>query len=231
MPDPKVTRFLEDAPLFMRDWWLDAVAPGAWDYVVVRRGEDVAGVLAYACKVRLNRWRLIEMPDLTPYLGPWLRPSTAKYANRLSEEKELTQELIDGLPPFAIFHQDFNPGITNWLPFLWNGYHQTTRYTYMIEDTRDLKAVWSETTQSIRTDVRKAEKQVRVFETGDFEKFLSLHRLTFSRQNKPLPHSEETLRRLDAACAARGVRKILMAEGADGKPHAAVYLVADGRTV
>src|SRR5438552_13718661 len=124
--DPRVARFLEDSPVFFQPWWLEAVSPGAWDYVVVYRGEEVAAVLPYTFKIRLKRFRLIEMPPLTPYLGPWLRSSNAKYANRLGEEKDLMSDLIAGLPSFATFQQDFQPAITNWLPFYCKEFKQTT---------------------------------------------------------------------------------------------------------
>ena len=217
--------------MFFQPWWLEAVSPGAWDYAVARRGEEIAAVLPYTFKLRLNRLRLIEMPRLTPYLGPWLRASQAKYANRLGEEKDLLTELIDALPPCAAFQQDFHPAITNWLPFHWKGFSETTRYTYRTDGTKDLDALWSETRANVRTDIKKARKQVEVAATDDLEKFLALHRLTFSRQNKPLPHAEETLRRMDAASAAHGARKILTATGGDGRPHAAVYLVTDRHAV
>ena len=229
--EPNLLKFLADAPLFFQPWWLEAVSPGAWDYAVVRRGEEIAAILPYTFKLRLNRLRLVEMPRLTPYLGPWLRTSSAKYANRLGEEKDLLTELIEALPPFAAFQQDFHPAITNWLPFHWKGFSQSTRYTYRMDATKDLDALWNETRDNVRTDIKKAKKQVEVAETGDLEKFLELHRLTFSRQNKPLPHSEEMLRRVDAACAENGARKILIATGSDGRPHAAVYLVTDRHAV
>jgi Acetyltransferase (GNAT) domain len=227
----QVLKFLESAPLFFQPWWLEAVSPGSWDYAVVRRGEDVAAVLPYTFKVKLNRLRLIEMPRLTPYLGPWLRPSTAKYANRLGEEKDLMTELIDALPPFAAFQQDFHPSITNWLPFHWKGFSETTRYTYRMDATNDLDALWSETRDNVRTDIKKAKKQVEITDAGDIGSFLKLHRLTFARQNKPLPHSEEMLRGVDAACVKNGARKILTAIDAAGRAHAAVYLVTDAHAV
>ena len=229
--EEKVLKFLAEAPMFFQPWWLEAVSPGAWDYAVVRRGEDIAAVLPYTFKVRLKRLLLIEMPRMTPYLGPWLRASNAKYANRLGEEKDLLTELIDALPPFAVFQQNFHSVNTNWLPFRWKGFSQSTRYTYRTDETKSVDALWDETRDNVRTDLRKAKKVVGVAETNDLEKFLHLHRLTFLRQNKPLPHSEEMLRRLDAACAERGARKMLIATGTDGRPHAAVYFVTDGRTV
>lgn len=229
--DQPILAFLERAPVFFQPWWLEAVSPGAWDYAVAYRGSDVAAVLPYTFKIRLNRFRLIEMPPLTPYLGPWLRPSNAKYANRLGEEKDLMSELIAALPPFATFQQDFEPTITNWLPFYWNGFYETTRYTYRIAAPTDLNAIWNETRDNVRTDVRKSQKLVQVSETEDLDDFLRLSRLTFSRQNKTLPYSEELVRRVDAACAHRKARTILVAKDDDGRTHAGIYLVSDQNTV
>ena len=229
--DAKLLDFLKDAPIFFQPWWLETVSPGAWDYAVVRRGEEIAGVLPYVFKIRLGVFRLLEMPPFTPYLGPWLRPSTAKYANRLGEEKDLTVELIQALPNFAKFHQTFHPSVVNWLPFYWRGFKQTTIYTYRIEDTADLKKLWSETRDNVRTDIKKAQKQVQVRVADSIDDFLPVHRMTFSRQNKSLPHTEAALRRLDAACAERGARKVLLACGPDGRVHAGIYLLSDTRTV
>ena len=36
--------------------------------------------------------------------------------------------------------QNFHYGITDWLPFYWEGYRQTTRYTYMLKDIRNTKS-------------------------------------------------------------------------------------------
>jgi hypothetical protein len=229
--DPRICSFLEGAPIFFQPWWLEAVSPGCWDYVTIFRGDEVAAILPYTFKRRLKRFLLIEMPPLTPYMGPWLRPSTAKYANRISEQKELMSALIDGLPRFASFQHAFHPNITNWLPFYWRGFSQTTLYTYRIEDTADLTALWKETRDNVRTDIRKAEKQVTVEETTDVEEFLRVHRLTFSRQNKSLPHSEDVVRRVDSECERRAARKILLARDRDGRTHAAIYLVSDKKNV
>ena len=229
--DPKVTKFLENACVFCQPWWLQAVSPDNWDVVFVERGDEVAAVLPYAYKIRLGKYRLIEHPYLTFYLGPRLRDSHAKYTNRLADEKDLMTELIEKLPPFATFQQWFHPSITNWLPFYWKGFKQTTRYTYVIEDTRDMESVWNEIRENIRTDVRKAQKVVEVADNPDIGRFLSLQRVTYGRQGKTLPYPEETLLRLDAACAEHGARKILFAVDSQGRAHASVYLVWDATTV
>lgn len=229
--DEKTIKFLENTCIFCQPWWLQAVSPDHWDVAVVQRGEEIAAVMPYAYKIRLGRFRLIELPFLTFYLGPWLRENHAKYANKLGEEKDLMTELIEKLPQYASFHQWFHPSITNWLPFYWKGFEQTTRYTYLIEDTRNLDAVWNETRENIRTDVRKAQKQVEVVDEPNAERFLEQQRATFARQGKPLPYPEEVFRRLDAECVSRGARKILCAIDSQGRIHASVYLVWDRTTV
>lgn len=229
--DPKVETFLKEGPIFCQPWWLEAVSPGKWDYVVIYRGEEVAAVLPYAYKIRLGRYRLIEMPPLTPYLGVYLRASSGKYVNRLGEEKYLMTELIDKLPPFAIFDQSFHPDISNWLPFYWKGYQQRTHYTYRIENTVDIKTVWNETRENIRTDIRKAQKKLKVIEYQDINRFLTIQRKTFERQSRTLPYSEDVYLKIDKACEREGVRKISFAIDDQNQIHAAAYLVWDGGTV
>lgn len=229
--DGRVAAFLADTCVFCQPWWLQAVAPDRWDVAVAMRGHEVAAVWPYAYRIRLRRYRLIEIPELTFYLGPWLRSSTAKYARRLAEEKDLIGELVDALPPFAVFQQWLHPSVGNWLPLYWKGFSQTTRYTYRYEATADLDAIWAEVRENIRTDIRKAARQLAVVEETDPIRFLALQRATFARQGLPLPFSADTLQRLDRECAARRARTILVAVDSRGRAHSAVYLVSDRRTM
>jgi hypothetical protein len=72
--------------LFQERWWLDAVAPGEWDEVVVKRGTEVAARLPFLRRSMFRTTWLIQ-PRLTPCLGPWLRPTFAKLTNSLAEQK------------------------------------------------------------------------------------------------------------------------------------------------
>ena len=230
LPNPKLEAFLTDAPIFLQPWWLEAVAPGRWDYAVVMRGDEIVAAMPYTYKKWLG-WTFIELSGKTPFLGPWMRPSTAKYAKRLAEQKDLMGELTDSLPKLGSFSQAFHPGITNWLPFYWKGFQQTTRYTYRIEDTSDLDAVWKDTTESVRTDIKKARKQVSVEESGDFGALLELHKKTWRRQGSSFAHSDAEMLALHRACAERGSCSILLARGADGQIHAGAYFIWDKSAV
>ena len=220
------TQQTSDRLIFRQTWWLDAVAPGGWGAVEVRKGDEPAARLPFAISKRFGVTTL-GMPPLTQALGPWLRPSEAKYANTLANEKDLMMELIEKLPRHDRFAQSFHFSITNWLPFYWKGFSQTTRYTYRLEDLSSPEGLWDGFAENVRRAVRKAGKTVAVRTDLGVDEFIRLNALTFSRQGMKTPYTPDLVKRLDAACAARNARKIFFAEDSGGRIHAAVYIVWD----
>lgn len=211
------------ATLFEEPWWLDAVAPDAWSEVTVASGDRVDARLPYVLKRRYGL-RIVGLPPLTQHLGPWLRMTAEKPAKRVSQEMNLMEGLIEALPDVDVIDLNLAPIHTNWLPFCWKGFEQTTRYTYRINDLSDLDAVWKEMKSSVRRDVRKAEKVCTVRQ-GSLDDFLRLQDKTFERQGTEFPYTHETVRRLDRAAAERDCRRILIASDAEGRDHAGAYLV------
>ena len=226
----KICKEEESICIFSRAWWLDAVCGSDvdWDVTLVEKGGKVLATMPYYMKQKFG-FTIITHPKLTQTLGPWLRPSKAKYAKVLAEQKNLMQDLIDQLPGFDFFVQSWNHQITNWLPFYWRGFSQTTLYTYIIPDLSDEDLIWSSLQVNIRTDIRKAENRFNLNVRDDvgLDAFLRLNRMTFERQGKEMPYSEEFVRRLDTACTEHQCRKILIAVDAEGKQHAGVYIVWD----
>ena len=214
--------------LFQQPWWLEAVAPGQGQEIVINKGEDVALRFPYILDKR-DGLTSLTMPGVTQTLGPWLKPMNGKHSSQLSLQKELMNELIQRLPEHDIFYQRFHYSITNWLPFYWKGFSQTTRYTYVIEDLTDLEKIWEDMKSNIRNKIRKAEKSgVTVADTDDIETFLDLNELTFKRQGMSLPFSRDFVRRLNAACVKKNARKIYITYGADGRPQTGLFCVYDG---
>lgn len=213
--------------LFEEPWWLDAAAPGAWDAVEIGRGDAIVARLPYVRHSRLGR-AVLTQPALSPTLGPWLAPSDGKPSRRLEVEKERLNELIEGLPPFGHFRQNFSPAIRNWLPFHWAGFSASVRYTYRLEALEDEAALWSGLSESTRRQVRKAEREVEI-RPGELGELLELGERTFRRQGISPPYSRDQVERVDEAAATRGARTILVAADAQGRRHAAAYLVHDQR--
>lgn len=216
-------------PIFSQAWWLDATAgEGSWDVAIVEKGGDVFASMPYVAKKR-HGLTVLGQPALTQTLGPWLRDSDAKYAKKLSQQKDLMEGLIEQLPAFHHYAQNWSCQQTNWLPFFWKSFKQTTRYTYVLHELTDEKTIWSGIQQNIRTDIRKASDRfnVRVRDDLDVDDFLNLNRLVFERQGMKLPYSENYVKNLDQACILKNVRKIFIAEDDQGRRHAGIYLIWD----
>lgn len=225
----KLSRRLPTNSIFDEPWWLDALAPSAWDAVEVEHAGRVVARLPYVKRTRRGL-TVLTQPGLTQSLGPAIEETDGKYARRLELEKERYTALIEALPPFHLFQQSFSTRVTNWLPFHWAGFAATVRYTYRIEDLSDPDAVWSEFSESARRQIRKAEKQVEVRDDLPFAEFLELNAATYVRQGIPNPNSDAVLRRLDAAATANGARRLLSAVDADDRVRAAIYVVYDARS-
>jgi hypothetical protein len=215
--------------LFRQSWWLDAAAgPGGWGEVSVSEGGRPVACLQYGVR---RRWGLtaLGMPPLTPTLGPCLARMEGKDGSVLAREKDIVEQLHAQLPKHDYFAQNFAVETTNWLPWHWLGYDETTRYTYVLDLTRGEDALWKGFLPKVRSDVRKATSRfgVSVCPDADLERFLAVQELTFKRQGIPCPIERAVIERVDAACAERGCRRIFAAVDSAGQVHAAAYVVWD----
>jgi hypothetical protein len=214
------------ATVFSSGWWLDAVTRGSWGEVLVERDGCVIARLPYALKRRFG-FTVLRMPPLTQTLGPWLSASEGKYLARLAREHDLLGTLVDGLPPHHYFDQTFHHSLTNWLPFYWRGFRQTTFYTYVIEDLTDLDAVWGAARDTVRRNIRKAQSELAVRSDLGVDVLLDLSHKTFLHQGLSVPYSPAVVRQLDRVCAEKARRKMFFAEDAQGTVRAALFLVWD----
>ena len=212
--------------IFQNSWWLEAVAPNSWNSIKISRNEQIVAHFPYMLKKKFGLTSL-TMPQLTQTLGPWLVPSNAKYTKQMSQHKKLMESLIEQLPPHDYFCQNFHYSMTNWLPFYWNGFSQTTCYTYVIENLQNLDLVWTEFQENIRREIRKAQKKVIVRTDLDIDKFLDINALTFKRQGRNLPYSRDFVKRLDTACSKYNASQMFFAEDRENRIHAAIYIIWD----
>jgi hypothetical protein len=216
-------------PLFSQAWWLDAVAgKNNWDVVIIERNKEIIASMPFMLTKRLGLISLSQ-PKLTQSLGPWIKETNSKYAKRLSLEKDLMNELIDKLPEFDSFQQNWNPNMTNWLPFFWKGFAQTTRYTYVLPLISGPKKLWEGLQENIRTDIKKAQNKYKLSIRSDLPigDFIKLQQKTFERQNIAMPIPLELIERLDQECSKRKIRKMMIAIDEMGRHHAGIYIVWD----
>ena len=227
--------FVERSPqgcLFCRSWWLEAVCGGSFGILVVRRGSEIVAGMPLTFS-RKFIWTGLTMPILTQTLGVLLAPDeAAKYVTRLSNQMATMRVLIDAIPRTDLFRVNMHHSLTNWLPFYWAGYSQTTRYTYVVEDLSDLERARADMDPHERNKLKKAARNgIRVEETDDVGLLIEFHRKAFTRQDRASPFPEEGIRRVDAACKQHDARTILVTRDGGDRVHSALYLVHDGRTM
>ncbi len=222
-------------PIHLQPWWLDAVCGSAGWQVVLATGNTgkITGALPYYIA---RRWglKVIQLPPLTTYGGPWLHyPQEAgfKGVSRLSFEKKVMGELIQQLPRTVFFNLNFRPEITNWLPFYWEGFRQTTRYTYIFEVTNDLEKITTGFKNTLRSDLKKAEKWTETRRDDEaWETVFALNKLSFQRKKQRQGYPFEVLKTLHTALNQRNQSACFVAyDKTSGRPSAGLYLVFDER--
>lgn len=214
-------------PIFSRDWWLDAVAPDVWDVVTVEKNGNIVATLPYVL-IKIRGFTHIAMPPLTQKLGPWLKyPTGQKYSKKLDYEKNIFNELIAKLPVASTFDQNFDYKIKNWLPFYWQGFQQTTRYTYVIPDLTDMEQIYNSMASDIRKQLRKAEKKVSCEVCDDVELLYRVTEKTYKRQNLSVPYTMSFLRRLVNTCIEHESGRMYIAKDGDERIHAVSFMIWD----
>ncbi len=216
-------------PIFSQDWWLDVTAgKDNWDVAVVLKNNEIIASLPYV--LRKNKsLTFLEQPPLTQNLGPWIKPSDTKYSKKLSNEKDYLQSLIDSLPTFDHYEQNWHHSQTNWLPFYWKGFSQTTNFTYTLSQIDNHDLLWKNMQDNIKSDCKKAATrfQLIVDPNPTLEEFLILNEMTFKKQGLPLPYSEEFIRKVNEACKENSCRQIIIVRDPEGKAHAGAYIIWD----
>lgn len=216
----------ESIPVFSQDWWLDTVCGASkWDVVLVENDKRI--LAAMPCYKPLPN--VISMPPYTQTMGPWFTPEAddMKYTTLLGRRQGLCTELIDRLLHYTSFLQQFPYTFTDWLPFYWAGFQQTTRYTYVLQDITNKEVLWENMSSNIRRNITKAkEKNGIIIRQGiPVDDFLHVFKATFQRQNKPIPKDIAVLERIIAVCRKRNQGDIWGGYDEAGRLHAAVFIV------
>lgn len=169
------------------------------------------------------------MPPFTQTMGPWFTPDPedTKYTTALGKRQELCKSFIDRLRPYPVFLQNFNYEITDWLPFYWAGYHQTTRYTYLFKELSDPARIWTNMSQNIRRNIRKAKDTYHITVKRDIPEndFLNVYEGTFRRQRLAIPQDTRILTSLIKVCQQRGQGELWGGYDPQGQIHAAAFVV------
>lgn len=213
-------------PLSFQPDFLDQVCQdGKWGASVVERSDGLVAVWPWFLKRRFGL-RVITMPMLCKWLGPWLPEDASRGAETTAS---ILRELLLGLPPADIVTVDCHPDQRHAFPLEMAGFTTSERITYRLPllPEEELLQRFNDNT---RRDIRKAGQALVVTVEPDPVRFYEVHRKTYERQGVRDPIPRDFLLDHLAMLEASGRLRLTFARDADGRVHSALAMAWDGRT-
>jgi hypothetical protein len=220
-----------DIPLFLTAEWMDLICGDDWDVLLEAKGHNIHGFFIFPLNKKLGFKRILQ-PHLTPYSGVWINyPEGQKDLTRIAYEKKVVSALIDQMPQFDELNLTFYPTFTNWLPFYWKGFKQTTRYTYKIFKGQSTGALREQVKDSVRRELAKAERSLQLFVSDDVKPLFDFKVRSFREQKRAFYLTYPFVKRCFDWCVRQGKGQILYARDEQGNVHAGIVLVWDNNCI
>lgn len=206
--------------LFEQPWWLDVVAPGQWEEVVVH--DKTGNVVARMPYVRQGK--RIGMPELTQTLGIWIAPEVK---NDYGAQKQAIFDIFKQLAKVRSVTQVLSPCNEYVLPVRWLGYQIEPRFTYRLSDLRDCDALYQAFNKTAKKNIKYARNKVTICDKTAPDTLWELLNKTFEAQKRKNPMSKELVMRIVQTCEETGHGKYFEARDAEGNVHSCAYFVYD----
>lgn len=216
--------------IFAQRWWMEIVTQGEVRLLGCFNGDRLVGGLPiWVC--RTLGVRRLRQPLLTPYWGPLLRPLEGKSLTRINAEMHILRALAEALAAWPDIVTLWHHSLTNWLPFRWNNFTQTTRYTYRLPDLSDLMSITRSRHDAVGQQLRRATRDgLRIVDMVDPAVVTRLNRMSMERQGAH--RSQEMQQVWPALARAASEHQCLFTTAAmdtDDNVHAAMGMVWDDR--
>jgi hypothetical protein len=219
-------------PLFMQAWWLDAVTMPEgkqWEVLLAEENGKIVAAMPYHL---LRKWgfKIIIQPQLTQYTGVWIDyPQDCTLHKRYSFEKRAMDNLIDRLEALnpLFYAQNFYYSLTNWQPFYWRGFEQTTRYSYILKNISDSNAVFENMHPRYRQKIRKCEQELELDFNLSPEEFYRFHKQSLQEKHDGIVYSKQLFLSIFQAAAEQGKGQIIAVRNKNNELLSAVFFVWD----
>jgi hypothetical protein len=213
-----------ELPIFMQPSYLDAVVGvSAWDVVLVLSGGKVMAVHPFVISKFMGKTALMQ-PAISQFLGPYFSSSIKSD----KEKQRYLLEIVESLPRYSYYNQNWSMSIRNWLPFYWYGFRQTCRYSYVLNLLKTDDEIWANLSSSYRNKIRKVSK-LNLSITTDLDPvdFFKLQVEVFKRQNLNVPMKLDDFLIWDKRLNDLGKRIILGCVNDSGNLLCGAYLLFD----
>ena len=228
--DSTLTNWVSGETLFHEHWWLEVVTRGRCEEVVVRADGRVVGRLPFLTKKKMGLKTLV-MPPFTHVMGPLVDPGAGKPQTQLQRRLSIIRELIDQLPPSALFKQVLCSPIGDGLAFLDRGFQLRPQYTFKIDCRCDPGAIWNGMHFKTRQHIRRAEEKFSVTTVNDPKEFTHFYHQNLAARGRTSLVPLELFPGIFSACRDRDRGEILVANWPTGKPAAMAFFVWGDETM
>lgn len=220
-----------DIPLFLRSYYLDAVGSD-WNVIIYEKNNNVMAAMVYTIKNKFGI-KYISIPKMTQYSGIWIDyKNITKNEKKLSLEEEVMSFFIKKLEGMKIdyYFQSLSPKVNNYLPFYWNDFKQTTKYTLVIKNNKE-ENIWNDMTSTLKNEIKKASKSAKLFYDIDSELFYKYLCKTFERQDDIPRLSFKEFKNMDEWLLKNKCRFVIGAKDENDNIHSICYFVYDQEKV
>ena len=217
---------LEEVPIFLMPWWLDAVCAGKeWDALLAEDEEGkIMGAMPYL--IRKRAWyKYIIMPQQTQIGGIWITPEVTADRWKTAEVCRNIKEQLDAMG-LAYYYQQYLPGSLCVDAMRGLGFKTRERITYRVDDLSNLDSLIASFSKNKRRQLQKA-LSLHAERGMDVEDFYRFHTHCLAERKRKCSYSREFLLVLERKARRVGQCAILSICNADGQPYAAAFLVWD----
>lgn len=225
-------------PVFMQDWWMDAVCAGKhWDVLLCVKTdegyrlsegedkvEDIVAVLPYLLRERM--WmRYVVMPQQTQIGGIWLRDDIREDATCVVAVCQAFNQALSQLG-LSYYYQHYPIGSPAVEAMRALEFKTKERVTYRIEDLSDLDKVIGAFSKNKKRQLQKA-LSLHAEMNMNVEDFYRFHVQCLQEQGKQISYTREFLLVLERKTTRLQQSQILSICTADNEVLAAAFLVWD----
>ena len=216
-------------PIFMQDWWMDAVCAGKqWD-VLLSFDQQGAIQAALPYLLRKRAWmKYIIMPQQTQIGGIWLADTVSSPDIVATICQDFARQL--GELDLSYYYQHYPIGSPAIEQMRSLQFKVKERTTYRIEDLSDLDAVIKAFSKNKKRQLQKALSLHAAYDMC-IEDFYRFHVRCLREQGKQISYSREFLLVLERKTTRLQQSQIISIHNADNEVLAAAFLVWDQRNM
>ena len=220
----------KEIPLFMQAWWLDAASKGNWDVIFAKINDEIAGFFVFSFQKKLGKTIITNLP-LTQFSGPFIfYPEKLNKSETYSFENKVYSLLIEQLTAKNIDFIEINchHSFKNHQQFFWNGFKQTTKYTYILDNISDKETLLKEMSYSQRGKrIKKANSDYYFSLELSAEEFYDFYKSNLKDLDKTIFYSKEFFLKLYNAAKERNQGQIISIYNKENTLLATLWTVWD----